>query len=249
MDRGTDEAIWGKWNLPLMWRDVWRVGEAECVRNVKVDIFRWRDRWAGVSSDIYPPFKGVTAWHCWQWSGSKGDSVKFHPPDVSGCSWVFPMKFHDKVWGMNIFPRFPGIMLDSVSSHLTRYCNFQLITLLSKISSTTHSSSQSMISGRGGGSGCCPGIGSSGAGDNLTTLKTGCSQLMEGGSWRRYVLNTKFSEKSGRNLIEGMKKVELKIAWMIRGQTVCRLYVGAEFESENRRVVLGTQDLGLGFNL
>ena len=30
---------------------------------------------------------------------------------------------------------------------------------------------------------------------------------------------------------------------------MCRLYVGAEFESDNRRVVLGTQDLGLGFNL
>ena len=28
---------------------------------------------------------------------------------------MFPMKFHDKVQGMNIFPRFPGIMLNSVS--------------------------------------------------------------------------------------------------------------------------------------
>ena len=34
-----------------MWRDVQRVGEAECVQNVKVDIFHRRDRWAEVSSD------------------------------------------------------------------------------------------------------------------------------------------------------------------------------------------------------
>ena len=33
-----------------------------------------------------------------------------------------------------------------------------------------------------GGSGCRLGIGSSGMGDNLMTLKTRCSQLMEGGS-------------------------------------------------------------------
>ena len=48
-----DGAIWGKWNLQLMWRDVWRVGEAECVQNVKVDIFHQRDQWAEVSSDSY----------------------------------------------------------------------------------------------------------------------------------------------------------------------------------------------------
>ena len=46
-----DEAIWGKWSLTSMWRDVQRVGEAECVRNVKMDIFRRRDWWAKVSSD------------------------------------------------------------------------------------------------------------------------------------------------------------------------------------------------------
>ena len=48
-----DETIWGKWNLPSMWRDVRRIGEAECVQNVKVDIFHWRDWWAEVSSDAY----------------------------------------------------------------------------------------------------------------------------------------------------------------------------------------------------
>ena len=62
-----------------------------------------------------PPLKGVMALHCWRWSGLKGDTIEFHPLDVSGCSWVFLMKFCDKVRGMNIFPRFPGIMLDSVS--------------------------------------------------------------------------------------------------------------------------------------
>ena len=69
----------------------------------------------GVLWHLPPPFKGVTAWHCWWWSGMKGDSVEFCPLDVSGCSWVFPMKFHDEVWGMSIFPRFPGIVFNSVS--------------------------------------------------------------------------------------------------------------------------------------
>ena len=68
-------------------------------------------------------------------------------------------------------------------SHLTRYHNFWLTTLLSRISSTTHSSSPSTISGSGGGWGRHPGIGSSGTGVSLTTLKTGCSLLMEGGRW------------------------------------------------------------------
>ena len=52
----------------------------------------------------------------------------------------------------------------------------------------THSSSLSIISRSGGGSGCRLCIGSSGAGVNLTTLKTVCSQLMEGGSQRQYAL-------------------------------------------------------------
>ena len=71
-------------------------------------------------------------------------------------------------------------------SHLMRYCSFQLTTLLSRISSTTHSSSPSMISGSGGGRGHHPSIGSSGAGVSLTTLKTGCNLLIEGGRWSRY---------------------------------------------------------------
>ena len=66
-------------------------------------------------------------------------------------------------------------------SHLTRYRSFQLTTLLSRISSTTHSSSPSMISGSGGGRGRRPGIGSSSARVSLTTLKIGCILLIEGG--------------------------------------------------------------------
>ena len=70
-------------------------------------------------------------------------------------------------------------------SHLTRYCNFRLTTLLSRISSTTHSYSPSMISGSGGGQGRRPCIGSSSAGVSLTMLKTGCNLLIEGSrqSW------------------------------------------------------------------
>ena len=49
-----------------------------------------------------------------------------------------------------------------------------------------NSSSPSMISGSGGGRGRRPGMGSSGAKVNLTTLKTGCSLLIEGGRRRRY---------------------------------------------------------------
>ena len=37
------------------------------------------------------------------------------------------------------------------SFHFTKYCSFQFIILLFRISSTTHSSSLSMISGSGGG--------------------------------------------------------------------------------------------------
>ena len=70
-------------------------------------------------------------------------------------------------------------------SYLTRYCSFQLTTLLSRISSTTHSSSPSMISGSGGGQGRRPGIGSSSARVSLTTLKIGCTLLIEGGRQSR----------------------------------------------------------------
>ena len=49
-----------------------------------------------------------------------------------------------------------------------------------------NSFSPSMISRSGGGGGCCPGMGSSGAKVNFTTLKTGCNQLIEGGRRRRY---------------------------------------------------------------
>src|SRR5271154_7545044 len=68
------------------------------------------------------------------------------------------------------------------SFHLTRYCNFRFIILLSRISSTTHSSSPSMISGSGGGGACRPTMGSGGAGVSLTTLKTGWSRFMDCGS-------------------------------------------------------------------
>ena len=71
-------------------------------------------------------------------------------------------------------------------SHLTRYHSFWLTTLLSRISSTTHSSSLSMISGSGGGRGHHPGIGSSSAWVSLITLKTGCILLIEGGRQSRY---------------------------------------------------------------
>ena len=71
-------------------------------------------------------------------------------------------------------------------SHLTRYYSFRLTTLLSRISSTTHSSSSSTISGSGGGRGHHPGIGSSGAWVSLTTLKIGCILLIEGGRQSRY---------------------------------------------------------------
>ena len=71
-------------------------------------------------------------------------------------------------------------------SHLTKYHSFQLTTLLSRISSTTHSSSPSTISGSGGGQGHDPGIGSSGAWVSLTTLKTGCILLIEGGRQSQY---------------------------------------------------------------
>ena len=71
-------------------------------------------------------------------------------------------------------------------SNLTRYRSFRLTTLLSRISSTTHSSSPSMISGSGGGRGRRPGIGSSGARVSLMTLKTGCTLLIENGRWSQY---------------------------------------------------------------
>ena len=43
---------------------------------------------------------------------------------MAGCSWVFLMKFCDKVWGMNIFPRFPGIMLHSISFPFNQVSQF-----------------------------------------------------------------------------------------------------------------------------
>ena len=58
-------------------------------------------------------------------------------------------------------------------SHLMRYCSFWSTTLLSRISSTTHSSSPSMILGSGGGQGCHPSIGSSGVVlANVTSVKS-----------------------------------------------------------------------------
>ena len=59
------------------------------------------------------------------------------------------------------------------SFHFIKYCSFQFIILLSRTSSTTHSSSPSTISGRGGRGGCRPTMGSGGAVMSLTTLKTG----------------------------------------------------------------------------
>ena len=91
------------------------------------------------------------------------------------------MKFHDKVRGMNIFLRFPGIVRDSISFPFDEVSQF-LINHLT-IQDLFHDPfffSVYDFQERGGGSGCHPGIGSSGAGDNLTTLKTGCSRLMEG---------------------------------------------------------------------
>ena len=73
-------------------------------------------------------------------------------------------------------------------SHLTRYHSFWLIILLPRIFSTIHSSTPFTISGSGGGWRQHLGIGSSSAGVNLTTLKTGCNLLMDGERHRRYAL-------------------------------------------------------------
>ena len=98
------------------------------------------------------------------------------------------MKFHDKVQGMNIFPRFPRIMLNSVSFPFDQVAQFPVnhLTIQDLFHNPLFFSVYDFWK-RGG-----PGIGSSGAGDNLTTLKTRCSQLMEGGKLRAVCIVSDF---------------------------------------------------------
>jgi len=65
---------------------------------------------------------------------------------------------------MNIIPRLPGVVFNTETLPLDQ---------VTKLSSTTHSSLPSTISGKGGGDVHQPGMGSGGAKDNLTTLKMG----------------------------------------------------------------------------
>ena len=68
--------------------------------------------------------------------------------------------------------------------YFTRNWNLLLCQQLSKISSTSHSSSLSMTTGNGRGLGFLPRIGSSGVADSFTTLNTGQSFFIACGSLR-----------------------------------------------------------------
>ena len=78
---------------------------------------------------------------------------------------------------------FPSILYPS---HLTRYCSLRRNIWLSRISSTTYSSSLSMSSGGGGGGAHRPTIGSVGASVSLTTLNTRWRRFINGGSVSQY---------------------------------------------------------------
>ena len=83
---------------------------------------------------------------------------------------------------MNIFLRFSGIVLDSISFPFDQVAQF-LVNHLT-VQDLFHNPFFFSVYDfrKRGGSGCCLCIGSSGAGVNLMSLKTGCSRLMEGGS-------------------------------------------------------------------
>ena len=83
---------------------------------------------------------------------------------------------------MNIFPRFPGIVLDSVSFPFDQVAQFPVNHLT--VQDLFHNPFFFSVYDfwKRGGSGCYLCIGSSSAGVNLMTLRTGCSRLMEGGS-------------------------------------------------------------------
>src|SRR5882757_6881166 len=135
-----------------------------------------------VSPDIYPPFKGVTTRHFHSWT--KREGIEVSSPDAASSSRMSLVELCYKLRGIDIVPRPPGVMLNSKSFPFYQVAEL-FITLLSRIFSTIHSSSPSINSGGGGGCGRRPSIGSSGAGVSLTTLKTGCSLLIDGGSRRR----------------------------------------------------------------
>ena len=69
--------------------------------------------------------------------------------------------------------------------YLIRNWNLLRCQQLSNTSFTFHSSSPSTTIGGGGAHGFLPGIGSSGAADNLTTLNTGCNCLNPWGNLSR----------------------------------------------------------------
>jgi len=69
--------------------------------------------------------------------------------------------------------------------HLIRNWNLLQCQRLSNTFSTSHSGSPSTTMGGGGACGFLPGIGSSRAADNLTTLNTGCNCLSPWGNLSR----------------------------------------------------------------
>ena len=139
--------------------------------------FRDGNRIWRVSPDIYPPFKGVTTQHYLLWNRAESHVIEIHRGAPEYFWWKSAIK--SRVWMLSQASQ--ELCSTPNPSHLTRYRSIRLTTLLSRISSTTHSSSPSTISGSRGGRGRRPGIGSSGAQVSLTTLKTGCILLIEGG--------------------------------------------------------------------
>ena len=126
------------------------------------------------------------------WPSTTGSGLRQKVMSLKSANWIccapecFWWKFATKSGAWILTQDSQELCSILNPSHLTRYSNFRLTTLLSRISSTTHSSSPSMISRSGGGQGHCPCIGSSGAGVSLTMLKTGCNLLIEGGRQSQY---------------------------------------------------------------
>src|SRR5277367_6550093 len=93
-------------HLPTMRRNV---EKRRCGRCCGKSGRRCRNR---VSPNIYPPFKGVTTRHD-RWDGTERDSVEVKSSDLAGSSGVFPIKFQNEFWGMNVVPSLPRVMFNT----------------------------------------------------------------------------------------------------------------------------------------
>ena len=99
----------------MVWGNVQSVAEMGYIQSVSTEIFCQRGWNSEVFPNIHPPFKGVTTWHYRQWERLKSNGIEVHETNVLRGSRGFPMKLRDKVQGVKVVPRFPGVVFNSVS--------------------------------------------------------------------------------------------------------------------------------------